>query len=96
MCVLDISSKYAWVVPLKIKKGIRIIDAFHKIFNGSGRKLNKTWFDKGSELYNKSLKLWQQSNNVKMYSTHNEGKSAVAEKFIIILNKIYQYMTSIS
>ena len=32
-----------------------------------------------------------------MYSTHNEGKSVVAERFIRILkNKIYKYMTSIS
>ena len=31
-----------------------------------------------------------------MYSTHNEGKSVVAEKFITTLNKIYKYMTSVS
>ena len=32
-----------------------------------------------------------------MYSTHNEGKSVVAERFIrTLLNKIYKYMTSIS
>ena len=32
-----------------------------------------------------------------MYSTHNEGKSVVAERFIRILkNRIYKYMTSVS
>ena len=36
-------------------------------------------------------------NGIEMYSTHNEGKSVVAEGFIRILkNKIYKYMTSVS
>ena len=36
-------------------------------------------------------------NNIKMYSSHNEGKSYVAEKFIRTLkNKIYKHMTSMS
>ena len=40
---------------------------------------------------------WLQDNNIEMYSTHNEGKSVVAERFIRTLkNKIYKYMTSIS
>ena len=52
--------------------------------------------DKGSEFYNASLKKWLQDNIV-MYSTHNEGKSVVAERFIRTRkNKIYKYMTSIS
>ena len=38
-----------------------------------------------------------QNNNIEMYSTHNEGKSIVAERFIKTLkNKIYKYMTSLS
>ena len=43
------------------------------------------------------MKSWLQDNHIAMYSTHNEGKSVVAERFIrIIKNKIYKYMTSIS
>ena len=62
--------------------------------NGSSRKRNKILVDKGSKLYNRSMKSWLQDNDIKMYSTHNEGKSAVAEKFIKTLkNKIYKYMT---
>ena len=53
--------------------------------------------DKGSEFYNTSFKKWLQDNDIVMYSTHNEGKSVVAERFIRTLkNKIYKYMTSIS
>ena len=57
-CVIDISSKYAWVVPLKDKKGVSIVDAFQKILDKSGRKPNKIWVDKGSEFYNSSFKKW--------------------------------------
>ena len=56
LCVIDIFSKYAWVVPLKDKKGITITNAFQKILKESNRKPNKIWVDKGSEFYNSSLK----------------------------------------
>ena len=52
LCVIDIFSKYAWVVPLKDKKGVSIVDAFQKILDDSNRKPNKIWVDKGSEFYN--------------------------------------------
>ena len=49
LCVIDIFSKYAWVVPLKNRKGASIINVFQKILNKSGRKPNKIWVDKGRE-----------------------------------------------
>ena len=52
LCIIDIFSKYAWVVPLKDKKGVSIVNAFQSIFKKSDRKPNKIWVDKGSELYN--------------------------------------------
>ena len=48
LCVIDIFSKYAWVVPLKDKKGISIVNAFQIILKESNRKPNKMWVDKGS------------------------------------------------
>ena len=64
LCVIDIFSKYAWIVPLKDKKGISIVNAFHKILKESdrseakskGRRPNKIRVDKGSEFYNNSFK----------------------------------------
>ena len=53
MCVIDIFSKYAWVVHLKDKKGYTIIGGFPKILDESGRKLNKIRVDEGTEFYNK-------------------------------------------
>ena len=82
MCVIDIFSKYAWVAPLKNKKGVSIVDAFQKILDNSGRKPNKILVDKGSDFYNNSFKKWLKDNDIEMYSIHNEGKSVVAERFI--------------
>ena len=63
----------------------------------SNRKPNKVWVDKGSEFYNRSMKSWLVKIDIEMYSTHNEGKSVVVERFVITLkNKIFKYMTSIS
>ena len=53
---IDIFSKYAWVVALKYKKGVSIVDAFQKILDDSNRKPNKILVDKGSEFYNNSFK----------------------------------------
>ena len=95
--VIDIFSKYAWVIPLKDKKGISIVKGFQKIINNSKRKPNKIWVDKVSEFYNNSFKKWLKDNYIVMYSTNNEAKSVVAERFIRTLkNKIYKYMTAIS
>ena len=45
LCVIDIVSKYAWVVLLKDKKGMTIVNAFQKIINYSKRKANEIWVD---------------------------------------------------
>ena len=74
-----------------------IVKAFQSILKQSNRKPNKIWVDKGSEFYNVYFKKWLQDNDIVMYSTHNEGKSVVAERFIRTLkSKIYKYLTSIS
>ena len=97
LCVIDIFSKYAWVVPLKDKKGVSIVNAFQRILKESNHKPNKIWVDKGSEFYNNSFKKWLKDNDIEIYSTNNEGKSVIAERFIRTLkSKIYKYMTSIS
>ena len=57
LCIIDIFSKYAWVVPLKDRKGISIVNAFQKILKESNRK-PKIWVDRGSDFYNNSFKKW--------------------------------------
>ena len=96
LCVIDIYSKYAWVISLKDKKGITVTNAFQIILYESNHKPNKICVDKGSKFYSRSMKSWLEKNDIEVYSAHNEGKSFIAEKFIRTLNKIYKYMTPIS
>ena len=89
LCVIVIYSKYAWVIPSEDKKGIKITDAFQKILKEPSRKRNRIWVDKDSEFYT--------IDHIEMYSTHNEGKFVVSERFIRTLkNKTYKYMISVS
>ena len=95
LCAIDLYSKYAFVIPLKDKKGISIVNAFDKIVKQSNRKPNKIWVDQGGEFYNNVFKKWLSDNDIIMYSTYNEGKSVVAEKSIRTLkNKLYKHMTA--
>ena len=97
LCVIDIFSKYVWVFPLKNKKEVTIVNAFKAILNNSKRKPNKLWFDQGSEFYNNFYKEWLDDNDIKIYSTCNEGKSVVVERFTRTLsNKIYKHMRTVS
>ena len=70
LCVIDIFSKYVWVIPIKDKKGVSIAYAFQKILDDSKRKPNKIWVDKGSKFYNNFFKKWIKVNDIEMYSTH--------------------------
>ena len=95
LCVIDLDSKYAFVVPLKDKKGISIVNAFNNIIKQSNRKPNKIWVDQGGEFYNNVFKKWLSDNGIIMYSTYNEGESVIAERFIRTLkNKLYKHMTA--
>ena len=82
LCAIDLYNKYAFVVPLKDKKGISIVNAFNKIIKQSRRKPNKRWVDQGGQFYNNVFKKWLSDNDIIMYSTYNEGKSVVAERLL--------------
>ena len=77
---IDIFSKYAFVVPLKDKKGINVKNSLQKIF--IQRKCKYLWTDRGKEFYNKQIQDLLKENNIKLYSTNNsEIKSSVIERF---------------
>ena len=97
LCVINLYSKYTFVILLKNKKGINILNAFDKIIKQYHRKPNKIWVDQGGEFYNNIFKKWLSDNDIIMYLTYNEGKSVVAERFIRTLkSKLYKHMTAIS
>ena len=86
MCVIDLFTKYEWVVPLKDKRGITIVNAFQKIISKEC-KPNKI----------SRIKRFFEINSIEMYLTYNEGKSVVVERFIRTMkNKIFKHMTAVS
>ena len=87
LLVIDIFSKYGWIIPLKNKKGETVANALKTIFKE--RKPEKLWTDKGREFYNKDVK-----NLVELYSTENEEKSSIVERWIrTIKEKMWKYFT---
>ena len=80
LMVLDVLSKYGWIVPLKDKKGETVTEAFKTIFK-EGRKPQYLWTDKGKEYYNKNMKELLEKNGITLYSTENEEKSSVCERW---------------
>ena len=87
LLVIDIFSKYGWVIPLKNKKGETVAEALKNIFEK--RKPEKLWTDKGTEFYNKDVKKL-----IEIYSTENEEKSSIVERWIRTMKeKMWKYFT---
>ena len=90
-------SKYAFVIPLKDKKGTPIVNTIQSILKNAKGRPNKIWVDQGRKFYNNHFRKCLKDSNIEMCSTYNEGKYFVAERFIRTLkNKIYKYMAAIS
>ena len=79
--VIDVFSKFVWSVPIKDKTGKTITNTFQSIVETNKGKPKKLWVDNGSEFYNNVFKKWLVANKIKMYSTFNEGKAVVIERF---------------
>ena len=93
--VIDVFSKFVWSIPIKDKTGKTITESFDYIVKTSKRRPEKLWVDNGTEFYNKVFQKWLNDNDVKMYSTFNEGKAVVIERFNRTLkNKMYKYFTA--
>lgn len=93
LAVIDIFSKYGWLIPLKNKTGVTVSEAFKNLFKQ--RKPMYIWSDKGSEFYNKQVKELLKDNNIKLYSTENEEKSSVVERWIGTMKQhMFKYFTA--
>ena len=91
--VIDVFSKYGWIVQLKPKTGKEVAQAFRKLFL-SGHP-SRLWTDKGTEFYNRHLKDVLEANNVMLYSTENEEKSSVVERSNRTMKNImWKYFTA--
>ena len=76
--MIDIFSKFVWVVPLKRKTGQEVANAFSRILKHESFKILKlkVWVDRGKEFYYKDVQKL-----VALYSTENEEKSCVIKRF---------------
>ena len=83
LVVLDIFSRYAWARPLKDKTGTCVANAFKDIL--MQRRPRKLWTDRGTEFYN--VKVADVLNDIQLYSTSNEPKASIAERFIRTLRE---------
>ena len=94
LMIIDVFSKYGWIIPLKDKRGETITKAFKLTFE-RGRTPKFLWADKGREYYNKHLKELLKHYNIKLYSTENEEKSSVVERWNrTIKNKMWKQFTA--
>ena len=93
LIVLDLFFKYGWIVPLKDKNGETVTEAFKTIFT-EGRKPQYLWTNKGQEYYNKHMKELLEKNGITLYSTENEEKSSVCERWnCTIKTKMWKQFT---
>lgn len=88
LCIIDVFSKYVWCVPLKNKMATTVLNAVKDVVKQSDRIPEKIWVDQGSEFYNKEFKAWITSQDIIMYSTFGDSKSAVVERFIRTLREL--------
>ena len=74
LTVIDIFSKSVWIVLLKRKTGQEVANVFSRILKE--RRPSRMWIDKDREFYNKDVKKL-----VALYSTENNEKSSVIDRF---------------
>ena len=93
LTVIDVYSKYGWIVSLKNKTGKEVASALVKLFNIAVP--SRLWTDKGTEFYNQHARRVLEAIIVTLYSTENEGKSSVAEWWNRTMKRImWKYFTA--
>ena len=93
LMIIDVFSKYGWAVPLKNKSGPEVSHALHKIFQKN--KCKKIWVDAGREFYNKNVHKLLKEHNIEMYSTNNDEKCSVIERWNrTIKTQLWRYFSA--
>ena len=81
LTVIDVFSKYGWIVPLKDKKTESVSSAFSKIFKKVNENLKSCGLIKGSEFISKHFKDFLKTHSITLYHTQNEEKSSIVESW---------------
>ena len=95
LTVVDVFSKYAWVLPMKQKTGPQTATALTALFKSSKRTPQKLQTDDGKEFYNKNVANVLKDNDVRHFSTAGDTKASVVERFNrTFKQRLYRYMTT--
>ena len=93
LMIIDVFSKYGWAAPLKYKRGSEVANALRKIFKKN--KCKKLWVDSGTEFYNKDVYKLLKENNIEIYSTNNDEKCSVIERWNrTIKTQLWRYFSA--
>ena len=94
LMIIDVFSKFGWAIPLKTKTGVEVTRAFERLWRTVPHP-KKLWVDKGTEFYNGTMKKLLAKNNIELYSTENEEKSSVVERWNrTIKRNMWKYFTA--
>jgi len=94
LTVIDTLSKYAWAIPLKTKTGNELVSAFSKLLRTSKRVPEKLRSDKGGEFINKKFQKFLKTKNIHFFTSNNEVKAAIVERFNRTLKtKMWKYFS---
>lgn len=93
-CLIDVFSKFAWVVPIKDKSGKTLVEAFKSVLK-RGRTPKSLQTDKGTEFKNKEFQNFLKSQNIHFFTTENpETKASIVERFQRTLkSRMWKYFT---
>ena len=106
LMIIDVFSKYGWAIPLKTKTGLEVTRAFQHLWEKKQAQTaipppppppppKKLWTDKGKEFYNKHMSELLRKHDVELYSTENEEKSSVVERWNRTIKRImWKYFTA--
>lgn len=81
LCIIDVFSRFAFVIPLKTKTGTEVMHAFQKLFSETGRTPTNLQTDLGTEFYNRPMEKLLNKFGINHYSTYTEMKANYVERF---------------
>ena len=93
LTVINVFSKYGWVVPLKTKT-VKVALALQKLFTTTNARPSRLWTDKGTEFYNQQLNRVLTAINVTLYSKENVEKSSVVGRWNRTMKNMWKYSTA--
>ena len=94
LTMIDVLSKYAWMLPLTDKTGKSMVDAFDTIFKKDGGVLERLETDAGKEFLNKDFQQFLASMDVRHFVTYYETNAQIVERLNRTMkNLMWPYFT---